>query len=102
MHEERLGASSVLKMFGTTNFGESVIVKPDGHCDSLLDPNADIRFSEAPALEPLNMEPLNMEMAPVCPLGPSLGTLVPGPAYVPARWPRLRVLLVGSAYVRKY
>ena len=32
---------------------------------------ADIRFSEAPALEPLNMEPLNMEMAPVCPLGPS-------------------------------
>ena len=31
MHEERLGASSVLKMFGTTNFGESVIVKPDGH-----------------------------------------------------------------------
>ena len=48
------------------------------------------------------MEPLNMEKAPVCPIGPSLGTLVPGPAYVPARWPRLGVLLVGPAYVRKY
>ena len=63
---------------------------------------ADTEFSEALALEPLDMEPLNMEKAPVCPLGPSLGTLVPGPAYVPARWPRLGVLLVGPAYVRKY
>ena len=63
---------------------------------------ADIKFSEALALEPLDMEPLNMEKAPVCPLGPSLGTLVPGPAYVPARWPRLGVLLGGSAYARKY
>ena len=53
-------------------------------------------------MEPLDMEPLNIEKAPVCPLGPSLGTLVPGPAYVPARWPRLGVLLVGPAYVRKY
>ena len=63
---------------------------------------ADIRFSEALALEPLDMEPLNIEMAPVCPLGPSLGTLVLGPAYVPARWPRLGVLLVGPTNVRKY
>ena len=63
---------------------------------------ADTKFSEALALEPLDMEPLNIEKAPVCPLGPSLGTLVLGPAYVPARWPRLGVLLVGPAYVRKY
>ena len=63
---------------------------------------ADIRFSEALAVELLDMEPLNIEMAPVCPLGPSLGTLVPGPAYVPARWPRLGVFLVAPAYVRKY
>ena len=46
---------------------------------------ADNQFSEALALEPLDMEPLNMEKAPVCSLVPSLGTLVPGPAYVPAR-----------------
>ena len=47
------------------------------------------------------MEPLNIEMAPVCPLGPSSGTLVPGPAYA-ARRPSLGVLLVGPAYVTKY
>ena len=63
---------------------------------------ADTEFSEALALEPLEMEPLNMEKAPICPLVPSFGTLVPGPANLPARWHRLGVLLVGPAYVRKY
>ena len=61
----------------------------------------DTQFSEALALEPLDMDPLNIEMAPVCPVGPSLGTLVPGAAYA-ARRPRLGVLLVGPAYVTKY
>ena len=40
---------------------------------------------QAAALEALEMEPaevLNIKAAPVCPLGPSLGT---GPAYVSAR-----------------
>ena len=63
---------------------------------------ANNKFSESLALEPLDMKPLNMEKVPVCPLGPNSGTLVLGPAYVPARWPRLRILFVGPAYVRKY